>query len=72
MAEGSGALNLDKTGSVGHDHLQVSNGLSQDKVSRHYLWYPGAELKLVSGLEPQQERSPFIIKTKQNKQKTDF
>lgn len=34
-AERSGALNLEKIGSMGHSHLQISKGLSQDKESRH-------------------------------------
>ena len=62
MAEGPGAFNLEKIGSMGHGHFQASKEVSQDKARRHDLWSdPGADLKVVNGLEPQQERSPFII-----------
>lgn len=52
MAEGSGALNLEKNRLNGLGHLHVSEGLSQDKGNRRDLWFSGAELRQVKGLDP--------------------
>lgn len=59
--EGSGTLNLEKTGSMGHGHFQVSEGLSQNKGSRHDLAYSGAKLRPINGFEPQQDSSCFTV-----------
>lgn len=64
MAEGSEPLSLEKIGSMRHGYLQVSEDLSQDKGSRHDLWFPGAELRQINEFKPQKESFHFIVKNK--------